>query len=141
MRVSTELGFYNSSFVCFPLPKQAVGNSYTHELSLGTLSFSSMTEHSHSTAFSVSSDTQSLRANSLRDSPTSLRTGVQRSFHSATRRNHGHQSRICFLWIRRNSDLRRISKTICMSTSPSPKRERTFYRKHRSRCLSMHCRR
>ena len=39
-----DLGFYNSSFVCFPLPKQAVGNSYTHELSLGTLSFSSMTE-------------------------------------------------------------------------------------------------
>lgn len=39
-----NLGFYNSSFVCFPLPKQAVGNSYTHELSLGALSFSSMTE-------------------------------------------------------------------------------------------------
>ncbi len=39
-----ELGFYNSSFVCFPLPKRAVGGSYTHELSLGTLSFSSMTD-------------------------------------------------------------------------------------------------
>ena len=44
MNGSTELGFYNSSFVCFPLPKQSVGSSYMHELSVGTLSFSSMTE-------------------------------------------------------------------------------------------------
>ena len=39
-----KLSFYNSNFVCFPLPKRAVGGAYTQSLSFGTLSFSSMTE-------------------------------------------------------------------------------------------------
>lgn len=43
-RKTQDLGFFNSSFVCFPLPKQTVGNSYCQKLPLGTLSFSSMTE-------------------------------------------------------------------------------------------------
>lgn len=44
MSQSQELGFFNSNFVYFPLPKKSTGPRFTYELAIGSLTITSSTE-------------------------------------------------------------------------------------------------